>query len=303
VTTPIDLLVLFGVGILAGIVSVVASLASIVSYPALLALGLPPVAANVTNTVALMFTGLGAAAGSRPELVGQGRRVLRLGLLTAVGGGVGATLLLTTPSATFEYAAPLLIAAGSIAILRPPAPAGRPGVQADPADGGGAGAGPDGGGGGGGTEAGGAGVSGAVAPGPDATDATGAATPSHATDREHGWLARLAVFAVAVYIGYFGAAGGIMLLAVLIRLLQQSLAKTNAVKNVVSGLANAVAGLGFAIFGPVRWAAVVPLAAGFLIGGWTGPAVVRRLPARALRVFVGCAGLGLALWLGARAYG
>jgi uncharacterized membrane protein YfcA len=72
---------------------------------------------------------------------------------------------------------------------------------------------------------------------------------------------------------------------------------------VVSGLANAVAGLGFAIFGPVRWAAVVPLAAGFLIGGWTGPAVVRRLPARALRIFVGCSGLGLAVWLGARAYG
>jgi uncharacterized membrane protein YfcA len=270
VTTPADLLVLFGVGILAGIVSVVASLASIVSYPALLAFGLPPVAANVTNTVALMFTGLGAAAGSRPELVGQGRRVLRLGLLTTLGGGVGAALLLTTPSATFEYVAPLLIAAGSVAILRPPASVRR----ARAGDGG---AGPP--------------------------DGTAAVEPGRAADREKGWLARLTVFAVAVYIGYFGAAGGIMLLAVLIRMLPQSLAKTNAVKNVVSGLANAVAGVGFAIFGPVRWAAVVPLAAGFLIGGWTGPAVVRRLPARALRIFVGAGGLALALWLGARAYG
>ena len=59
-SSPADLLLLFGAGILAGIVSVVASLASLVSYPALLALGLPPVSANVTNTVALMFTGLGA---------------------------------------------------------------------------------------------------------------------------------------------------------------------------------------------------------------------------------------------------
>ncbi|HEY2079946.1 MAG TPA: sulfite exporter TauE/SafE family protein, partial [Streptosporangiaceae bacterium] len=73
------------VGVLAGIVSTVASLASVVSYPALLALGLGPVSANVTNTVALMFTGVGAAAGSRPELAGQGGRVVRLGLLTGAG--------------------------------------------------------------------------------------------------------------------------------------------------------------------------------------------------------------------------
>ena len=81
-STAASVTALLGVGVLAGIVSTVASLASIVSYPALLALGLSPVSANVTNTVALMFTGAGAAAGSRPELAGQGRRVLRLGLLT-----------------------------------------------------------------------------------------------------------------------------------------------------------------------------------------------------------------------------
>jgi uncharacterized membrane protein YfcA len=48
---------------------------------------------------------------------------------------------------------------------------------------------------------------------------------------------------------------------------------------VISGPANAVAGIGFAVFGPVWWMAVLPLAAGFLIGGWTGPRIVRRLPA------------------------
>ena len=57
-----DAVVLLGAGVLAGIVSTVASLASVVSYPALLAFGLSPVSANVTNTVALMFTGIGAAA-------------------------------------------------------------------------------------------------------------------------------------------------------------------------------------------------------------------------------------------------
>src|SRR5258708_35820985 len=67
-------LVLIGAGTLAGVASTVAALASVVSYPGLLALGLPPVSANVTNTVALVFTGAGAAARSRPELGRQGRR-------------------------------------------------------------------------------------------------------------------------------------------------------------------------------------------------------------------------------------
>jgi uncharacterized protein len=250
VSAAADLPILLGVGVLAGIVSTVASLASVVSYPALLALGLPPVSANVTNTVALMFTAVGAAAGSRPELTGQARRVRSLGVLTAAGGATGAALLLLTPARGFEYAAPLLIAAGSIAILGQPRP-----TQADADD-----------------------------------------------DNRSHLLPRAGVFAVAVYIGYFGAAGGILMLAVLARMFAQSLARTNALKNVISGLANAVAGLGFAIFGPVRWSAALPLAAGFLIGGWLGPALVRRLPARALRIFIGIGGLAVAVRLGVGAY-
>ena len=247
-STAAEVATLLGVGVLAGIVSVVASLASVVSYPVLLALGLPPVSANVTNTVALMFAAVGAAAGSRPELAGQGRRALRLGLLTASGGGTGAALLLLTPARGFEYAAPVLIALGSLVILRHPGPAlaGR--------------------------------------------------------DPVPRWLSQTGVFAVAVYIGYFGAAGGVLMLAVLIRLFRQSLARTNALKNVLSGLANAVAGVGFAIFGPVQWAAALPLAVGFLIGGWIGPALVRRLPVGGLRVFIGICGLAVAIRLCISAY-
>ena len=257
-----ELAALVGIGVLAGIVSTVASLASVVSYPALLAFGLPPVSANVTNTVALMFTAVGAAAGSRPELAGQGGRVLRLGLLTAAGGGAGAALLLLTPPRGFEYVAPLLIAAGSLIILRRPVPAG-PSREG----------GPDG----------------------------AAAAPSEA-DRGGGRLSRAGIFAVAVYIGYFGAAGGVLMLAVLLRMFRQSLARTNALKNVTLGLANAVAGIGFAIFGPVQWAAALPLAAGFLTGGWIGPSLVRRLPARGLRVFIGICGLAVALQLAISTY-
>ena len=81
--STLAILALLGAGTLAGVASTVASLASVVSYPVLLALGLPPVSANVTNTVALVFTGAGAAAGSRRELAGQGRLVRRPGARSA----------------------------------------------------------------------------------------------------------------------------------------------------------------------------------------------------------------------------
>ena len=107
---------------------------------------------------------------------------------------------------------------------------------------------------------------------------------------------------MAVYVGYFGAAGGILLLAVLVPMLSQPLARTNAVKNVLTGIANGVAAVGFAAFGPVRWEAVLPLGAGFLIGGWIGPALVRRIPGRLLQVLIALAGLGLAVRLGLTTY-
>jgi uncharacterized membrane protein YfcA len=245
-----NVLILLGVGILAGIVSTVVSLASIVSYPALLALGIPPLSANVTNTVALLFTAVGATAGSQRELVGQRERVLRIGVLTALGGATGATLLLLTPSGTFELVAPVLIAAASLVLLV------QPRIAAAIAHVGG----------------------------------------------EHSVPLRFAVFAVAIYTGYFGAAGGILMLAVLGAMLELPLIRVNAVKNVVSGLSNGVAAVGFAAFGPVRWGAVLPLAAGFLTGGWIGPSLVRRLPGEALRVVAVVCGVAVAIKLGVDAY-
>ncbi len=241
---------LVGVGMVAGIVSTVASVASVVSYPALLAIGLPPLSANVTNTVALAFAGAGAAAGSRPELAGQGTRVWRLGMVTACGGATGAALLLLTPPRTFEVVAPCLIGVASLVILVQPMARGL---------------------------------------------ATGA---GHTRDR----LLTAGVYAVSIYTGYFGAAGGILMLAVLAAKLSEPLVRVNAIKNVVSGLANAVAAVGFAFFGPVLWTAAVPLAAGFLVGGWAGPSLVRRLPAPALRVIVGAAGLLVAAKLAVSTY-
>ena len=112
-----------------------------------------------------------------------------------------------------------------------------------------------------------------------------------------------ALFAVAVYIGYFGAAAGILLLVVLSAMISEPLVKVNAIKNAVNGMPNAMAAGCFALFGDVRWKLVVPLAAGFLIGGWIGPKIARRVPAGVLRVLVSMGGLGLAVKLAISAYG
>ena len=115
-----EALVLLAAGTAGGIFSTVVAIASLVTYPTLLALGVPPLAANMTNTVALAFTGAGSVAGSRPELAGQGRRVLRLGLITALGGGAGAAVLLLTPAGTFTVLVPALIAGASLVLLVQP---------------------------------------------------------------------------------------------------------------------------------------------------------------------------------------
>lgn len=104
-------------GIGGGLSGSIAGLASLVSYPALLAVGLPPVTANVTNTVALVCSSTGSIIGSRPDLVGQRARVRQLALAGVIGGACGGALLLLTPADSFERLVPFLIAGASLAIL------------------------------------------------------------------------------------------------------------------------------------------------------------------------------------------
>jgi uncharacterized protein len=102
---------------------------------------------------------------------------------------------------------------------------------------------------------------------------------------------------VTIYNGYFGAGSGIMLLALLLLLVEQHLAKANALKNMLLGAATAVPALAFVLFASVEWSAVLPLAAGMFAGSMVGPRVARRLPAHLLRWVVAIVGFGLATWL------
>ncbi|GAA1838939.1 sulfite exporter TauE/SafE family protein [Pseudonocardia ailaonensis] len=251
--TAATLGLLFLAGLGGGFTGAVAGLASLISYPALLAVGLPPVVANVTNTVAMIGTTAGSVAGSRPELKGQGPVLVRLCLLTAVGGAAGGALLLVTPGDTFASVVPWLIALASVLLVV--APRLRQWAERR-------------------------------------TEEGAASTPL-------GPLTLVAAFGVAVYGGYFGAAAGVMMLALLSVAWSQSLARSNAAKNVATGAANIVAAVVFAFTGPVNWAAAGVLCAGLLVGSRIGPVLVRRVPATPLRIAIGLAGLGLAvsLWL------
>jgi uncharacterized membrane protein YfcA len=100
-----------------------------------------------------------------------------------------------------------------------------------------------------------------------------------------------------VYGGYFGAAAGVLVLALLLVGLPVALLQANALKNLLLGLANATAAVAFIAVGPVDWRSAAPMAVGLLAGSWLGPAVARRLPATALRIGIGIAGLGLAVAL------
>ena len=118
--TAARMVLLLGTGTVARIVGSAGGTASLISYPALLAAGIPPLAANVTNSVAFVAAWPGSALGSRPELLGQRSRLLRWAPLVVAGSAAGATLLLFTSAATFGRVVPFLLAFASIALLFQP---------------------------------------------------------------------------------------------------------------------------------------------------------------------------------------
>lgn len=248
--TLLDVAWLVAAGLGAGAVGSGAGLASLVSFPALLAMGLPPLTANVTNTVALTMSSLGSVSASRPELRGKGRLVLRYCLAAVVGGAAGAVLLLALPAESFEVVVPWLVALAALTLLA------RPWIR------------------------------------------------RWTAERLHGGHpgVGMGLGVIAVYGGYFGAAAGVMMLALLAASVDESFARVNAVKNAVLGAANATAAVIFLVVGPVDVLVALPLGVGCLLGSAVAPPVVRRLPERPVRLVIGVAGLALAVQLAVDAY-
>ncbi|GKT02501.1 sulfite exporter TauE/SafE family protein [Furfurilactobacillus entadae] len=110
----IFIIFLFIAGIIAGIISTVTGMASLVSYPMLLAAGLSPVVANVTNTTGLVFAGFSSGISSRQELKYNYRDLFWISPLIVIGGVIGSVLLLVFPNDVFEKIVPFMIFAVAI---------------------------------------------------------------------------------------------------------------------------------------------------------------------------------------------
>jgi uncharacterized membrane protein YfcA len=118
--TWLDLVALLGAGAAAGLINTVVGSGTLITFPTLLALGIPPVTANMSNTVGLAPGSLSGALSMRPELDGQRQRVWRLGSASLLGGVAGAGLLLWLPSAAFDAIVPVLIGIGCLLVIVQP---------------------------------------------------------------------------------------------------------------------------------------------------------------------------------------
>jgi uncharacterized membrane protein YfcA len=238
-------------GVAAGTINTVVGSGTLVTFPTLLALGVPPVTANISNNIGLVPGSVSGAWGYRRELRGQGKRLARLVPASALGGLTGALLLLVLPSAAFDAIVPALVLLGVVLVVA------QPWVS---------------------------------------RQVRGAASASPGSEVGPGWLLA-AVFVTGIYGGYFGAAQGILLMAVLGLGLSDTLQRNNAAKNVLAGVVNGVAALVFLTAEP-DWRVVALIAVGSTIGGQLGAVVGRRLPAPVLRaviVVVGCTALAVFL--------
>ena len=115
-----EILAIFAAGAAAGAINTIVGSGTLVTFPTLLAFGMPPVVANVTNTLGLVPGSLSGAIGYRRELRGQRSRILRLGSAALLGGTIGAFLLLWLPAAAFNAVVPALILLGCALVIAGP---------------------------------------------------------------------------------------------------------------------------------------------------------------------------------------
>lgn len=107
--TPWEMLGVFVAGVGAGAINTIVGSGTLISFPALLAVGLPPVTATISNALGLIPGSVSGAIGYRRELKGQGRRLLKLSVGTLIGALTGASLLLALPASAFELIVPVLV--------------------------------------------------------------------------------------------------------------------------------------------------------------------------------------------------
>lgn len=234
-------LAIAGAGFVAGIVNAIAGAGTIITFPTLVALGYPPIVANVSNTVGILPASITAVLGFRRELRGHWRSVSTMAVFSAVGGIAGALILLFLPSATFSAVVPVLLVVAAVLA------AAQPRV---------------------------------------ARFVQGKASVDVLVTRPVTAGLAVGVFLTGIYGGYFGAAQGVILLAVLGVLWSPDLHRSNGAKNVLAGTAGVFSAAVFGVSALVDWGVVAVIAVSSALGGYVGSRVGRRIPAGPMRMIL-----------------
>jgi uncharacterized membrane protein YfcA len=129
--TVLEMAAVLLAGLAAGTINTVVGSGTLITFPTLLAIGVPPVTANVSNTLGLVPGSLSGAVGYRRELSGQRDRLVRLGSASVLGGITGAVLLLVLPADAFNAIVPALIALGLLLVVLQPAISRRVAARAE----------------------------------------------------------------------------------------------------------------------------------------------------------------------------
>ena len=227
----------------AGLINAVVGTGTLITFPTLLALGVPPVLANVSNSIGLAPGSLSAALASKPDLVGQRARIIRYGIASLIGSIVGAVLLLWLPPSAFKAIVPVLIGVGCVLVIIGPWLTRQIAARRERL-----------------------GVTEVSANGPP-------------------WLF-FAIILTGTYGGYFGAAQGVLVMAIMGVAFAETMPRINGLKNVLVMIANAVAGIVFVIISQVDWWIVLALAVGSVLGAQVGARIGRKLPPVVYRVVI-----------------
>jgi uncharacterized membrane protein YfcA len=118
--TPWEAAAVLAAGVGAGAINAVVGSGSLITFPTLLAVGLPPITANVSNNIGLIPGGVTGVLGYRAELKGQASRLVRLGVASVTGSLAGGLLLLRLPERAFQIIVPVLIALACVLVVVQP---------------------------------------------------------------------------------------------------------------------------------------------------------------------------------------
>ena len=259
--------IIFGAAFAAGMMNSVAGGGTLLTFPALIWMGIDPKAANVTSTIALWPGSLGGMVGYRRELRDSRRFMVWLAPSSVVGGLVGALLLLKTPSDTFKAIVPFLILFATVLFaLGEPVMRWLRRGRREPA---------------------------AAAPAGGATHEADQVTASTSAPSRAWWVGAIILqFLSATYGGYFGAGNGIVMLAVLNLLGLTDIHQMNGLKNFFAVCINVIASFYFMAWVPVHGAGALVMTVGAVAGGYGGAGLARRMGRRFARgavIFIGLA--------------